>query len=56
VWSASKLPAGVTINAASGLISGIPTKAGTYNVSVKASDASSPAQTASTSLVVIVSG
>jgi hypothetical protein len=56
LWSASKLPAGVLINAATGAISGTPTKPGTYSVKVSISDASRPVQTASTSLVVIVSG
>jgi hypothetical protein len=56
LWSASKLPAGVSINAATGAISGTPTKAGTYTVTVKVTDSSKSAQTASTSLVVVVSG
>ena len=49
------LPAGVTINATTGVLSGTPTKAGTYNVRVTVSDAASPAQTSSASLVVRVS-
>ncbi len=35
-WSATGLPAGLTINASSGLISGTPTTAATYNVTVTA--------------------
>ncbi|CRK56036.1 Carboxypeptidase T [Alloactinosynnema sp. L-07] len=35
-WSATGLPAGVSINSTSGLISGTPTTAGTYNVTATA--------------------
>ena len=37
-YSASGLPAGLSINSATGLISGTPTAAGTYNVTVAARD------------------
>ncbi|HJQ07371.1 MAG TPA: putative Ig domain-containing protein [Nocardioides sp.] len=37
-WSATGLPAGLSINASSGLISGTPTTAATYNTSVTAKD------------------
>lgn len=37
-WSASGLPAGLAINASSGLISGRPTKTGTYSASATAKD------------------
>jgi serine protease len=37
-WSASGLPAGLTISSSSGLISGTPTTANTYNPSVTATD------------------
>jgi len=37
-WSATGLPAGLSINASSGLISGTPTTAATYNVTVTAKD------------------
>ncbi|GAB3855297.1 hypothetical protein GCM10028801_10690 [Nocardioides maradonensis] len=37
-WSATGLPAGLSINASSGLISGTPSTAGTYNTSVTAKD------------------
>jgi hypothetical protein len=37
-WSASGLPAGLTISSSTGLISGTPTTASTYNVTVTATD------------------
>jgi len=37
-WSASGLPAGLSINSSTGLISGTPTTASTYSVSVTATD------------------
>ncbi|HEY7048972.1 MAG TPA: putative Ig domain-containing protein [Jatrophihabitantaceae bacterium] len=37
-WSATGLPAGLSINSSSGLISGTPTTATTYNVTVTATD------------------
>jgi uncharacterized protein YdaL len=55
VWSASKLPAGVAINTTTGVLSGKPTKAGTYNVLVTVRDAASPAQSSNASLVLLVS-
>jgi subtilisin-like proprotein convertase family protein len=44
-WSASGLPSGLSINSSTGSISGAPTAAGTYSVTVKATDSSSPAKT-----------
>jgi aminopeptidase S len=46
-WTASGLPAGLSINASSGLISGTPTTAGTYNVTVTATDSASASGSAS---------
>jgi hypothetical protein len=43
-WSATGLPAGLSINASSGLISGTPTTAGTSSVTVTARDSANPAQ------------
>jgi Putative Ig domain len=37
-WSATGLPAGLSINSSTGLISGTPTTANTYNVTVTATD------------------
>ncbi|MFG1995645.1 putative Ig domain-containing protein [Actinoplanes sp. NPDC048988] len=38
-WSATALPAGLTINASTGAISGAPTTAGSYNTTITATDA-----------------
>jgi hypothetical protein len=46
-WSASNLPTGLSIGASSGLISGTPTTAGTYNVTVTAKDSASGSGSAS---------
>jgi hypothetical protein len=46
-WSASGLPVGLTINGGSGLISGTPTTAGTYNVTVTLKDAAGAVDTKS---------
>ncbi len=51
-YSASGLPAGLSINAASGLISGTPTAAGTSNVTVTATDTTGAAGSASFSWTV----
>jgi len=48
----SKLPPGLTLNATTGAIAGKPTKAGTYNITVKATDAKK--QTATQLLSVII--
>jgi len=48
-WSATGLPAGLSISASTGTITGTPTTAGTSNVTVTATDSSSPAKTGSAS-------
>ncbi len=50
--SAGTLPAGVSLNASTGLLSGTPTAAGTFNVTIKAVDANSFSGTQAYSLVI----
>lgn len=52
--SAGKLPAGLTLAATTGVISGTPTTAGTSTFTAKVTDNSSPEQTASASLSIEV--
>lgn len=49
-WSVTGLPAGLSIDRASGTISGTPTTAGTSSVTLTVTDASTPAKSASASL------
>ncbi len=53
-WSAVNLPAGLTLNAATGVISGMPTGPGPFNVTVQITDSSQPAQTAPGSVALAV--
>jgi hypothetical protein len=55
-WSVTlgTLPAGLTLNGGTGVISGTPTTAGTSNFTVQAADSSTPQQLASKALSIIV--
>ena len=57
-WSVSSgsLPPGLTLNPSTGMISGTPDVAGTYDFTVTVTDAEKPAMTASTALSISVSG
>jgi Putative Ig domain len=48
------LPSGVTLNAASGVISGTPSSSGTSTFTVQASDSGTPAATASAGLSIVI--
>jgi hypothetical protein len=53
-WSATGLPAGLGINASSGVVSGTPTASGTFSVTVTATDASSPKLTATANFSLVI--
>jgi Putative Ig domain len=55
-WSirSGSLPAGLSLSANSGAISGTPTASGTFKFTVAASDSSSPAQTKSAAMSIVV--
>lgn len=50
------LPAGLSFNTVSGVISGTPTTAGTYNFTVTVTDQSPPSQSATKQLSIVVTG
>ncbi len=52
-WAATGLPAGVTLNAGTGVLSGTPTQGGTFTVNVAVTDSSSQAAQASFSLTIV---
>src|SRR5207237_6069078 len=54
-FTASPLPAGLTINTSTGLISGTPTSAGTTNVTITASNGAGTCNSASAILVITIS-
>ena len=52
--SAGSLPAGLSLAASTGIISGTPTAAGTSNLTATVTDSESPAQTKSVSLSIVI--
>lgn len=54
VQAGSTLPAFLTLNSTTGALSGTPTAEGTYNVSVRVTDASSPQQAAEKTLTLAI--
>jgi Zn-dependent metalloprotease len=55
-FAATGLPGGITINATSGQVSGTPTAAGTFNVTVNVTDSSNPVKSGSTAFTFTISG
>ncbi len=55
-FAATGLPAGVSINATSGQVSGTPTAGGTFSVTVNVTDSSNPVKSGSTQFTFTVSG
>jgi serine protease len=55
-WSATGLPAGLSINASTGLISGTPTTASTYSTAVTAKDTTGATGTTSFTFTIATSG
>src|SRR5438874_324509 len=53
-FSASPLPAGLSINTSTGVISGTPTSTGTTNVTITASNGATPCNTATATLVITI--
>ena len=53
-FSAAKLPSGLKINANTGLISGVPTKAGMFPVTIKVASAANSKNAVSTDVLIVV--
>jgi Zn-dependent metalloprotease len=55
-FAATGLPAGISINATSGQVSGTPTAGGTFSVTVNVTDSSNPVKSGSTQFTFTISG
>ncbi len=53
-WSAAGLPSGLSLNSSSGVLSGTPSSAGTFNVNVTVADSSSPRGSATKTYALVV--
>jgi hypothetical protein len=53
-WSASGLPAGLTLDSASGMLSGVPTVNGDFSVVVKVTDSSTPQLSAMATFTLVI--
>jgi len=53
-WSATGLPAGLTLNVSTGVVSGTPTSAGSFPITVTVTDSSNPALTAQLTLTLTI--
>jgi hypothetical protein len=53
-WTASGVPAGIAVNPSTGVVSGTPTRAGAFTMTVKVTDSSKPIQTATAKVTLTI--